>query len=322
MTIKIFFIFLILLIGISTVSTAQQDSSYNGFGGVIFMDSLVVTASRNGFDSEDFIDMIRKDSSFYEAFENIRLKEYLSKNDIRFFDKNQQQIAQLKNTIKQQVKGCYRSMDILNQEVSGNYYKYNKKRRYYTARIYEGIFFTYEPTCHQSGPARPSNMTEKRIEDLKVLIFQPGSAVKVPVVGKKTQIFDKSLQDYYDYSIESKKYKSGIDCYVFSTRLKSGLTKSARQKTIIKNLETYFDKSSFSVVARNYHLYYNGALVDFDVKINIKLTKFDGQYVPEFLHFEGNWDIPFKPKERVWFETTFDYLEDWSLRYFLYKKTF
>lgn len=150
-------------------------------------------------------------------------------------------------------------------------------------------------------------MTEKRIEELKVLIFKPGSIVNVPIVGKKTQIFNESLQPYYNYSIESRKYKSKIDCYVFSTKLKENTTKSTRQKTIIQNLETYFSKDNFSVVARNYDLYYDGTLVDFDVRINIELREHNGQYVPEFLHLEGEWDIPFKSKERVWFETSFDY---------------
>ncbi len=308
MFIKLNYILLMFSFAISISLSAQKDSTYSDFGGVIFMDSLVVTASKNGFDSEDFIDMIQKDSSFYQAFEHIRLLEYKSGTDIRFYDENQQQIAQLQNTILQEVEGCFRTMKILEQEVDGNYYKHNKKPRYYAARIYEGVFFTYEPTCHQSGPKRPSNITEKRIEDLKVLIFKPGSVVNVPLVGKKTQIFDKSLQSYYEYSIKSKRYKSGVDCYVFSTKLKPNLTKNTRQKTIIKSLETYFDKSTFSVVARNYDLYYDGALVELDVKINIELTKHNGQYVPEFLHLEGSWDIPLKAKERLWFETTFDYL--------------
>jgi len=304
------FLFLALIVfALNTTSLkGQEEMNFKDFGGIIYMDSLTVTASRSGFKPADFIEMVKRDSSFYTAFLNIREMEYYSENDIRFFNKKGRQIAGLKNSIRQNVEDNCRTMDILEEQVTGNYYKRNKAKRYYSAKMYEEIFFTPKKVCTQKGTAqKPSSGIKKRIEDLKVLIFKPGSTVDVPIVGKKTQIYDEALLPYYNYTIESKKYKSGTDCYVFSTKLKDNLPRRRKQKTIIKNLETYFDKSTFAVIARNYTLYYNSGFVDFDVQINIELTKSGTKYVPEYLHLEGEWDIPFKPKERVWFETKFVY---------------
>ncbi|MFK7806691.1 MAG: hypothetical protein AB8F74_02720 [Saprospiraceae bacterium] len=291
-------------------ATAQETPDYSDFGGIIYMDSLVVTASRTGFEVKDFMEMVQTDSSFLEAFINIRFLEYRSDNDIRFFNKKKKQVARLKNTIQQNMEGNCRTMDVLEQEITGNYYKRKKKRRYLTAKMYEDIFFTYERTCINLNSGNPPGSTsamQEKIKDLKQLIFQPGSKVDVPIVGKKAQIFDEPLRPYYDYAISSKKYKTGADCYVFSVKWKEDLKKSDRHKTIIKSLETYFDKNTFAVVARNYELYYQGTMVDFDVDITIELTKVGEQYVPEFLYLEGDWDVPFRKKEKVWFETRFYY---------------
>jgi len=304
----LFLINILLIISLIPVrSVAQQDSGYTNFGGIIYMDSLVVTASKTGFNASDFIDMVKDDSSFYQAFENIRLMEYESDNNIRFYEKNGEVSAGLKRKIRQYMDGRCRTMKVLQEEVTGNYYKRNNKSRYYTAKMYERIFFTYERTCHDPGNTNPSSTMDKRIAELKVLIFKPGSYVDVPVIGKKTQIFDESLRPYYNYSITSKKYKSGVDCYVFSTKLKENLSKRTQHKTIITNLETYFDKESFAVIARNYSLFYNGTLVDFDAEINIELTKVGEKYLPELLQFDGVWDIPFNKEESVQFETKFYY---------------
>jgi hypothetical protein len=300
------FAFLLSMLAL-TSGQAQKDSTSSSFGGIVYLDSLVVSATRSGFSTEDFIELVQQDASFYQAFENIRLLAYESDNDIRFFDKKGKETARLNNRIRQNMKGTCRTMDILHQEVTGDYYKRDKSLRYFTANIYESVFFTYQRTCHTNKKRVPETETEKQIEKLKVLIFKPGTAVDVPVVGKKARIFSPALQSCYDYAITSKKYRAETDCYVFSVQWKKNLTKRAQQKTIIRQLETYFDKSTFEVVARSYDLFYNGSLIDFDVRIVIELIKVGGQYLPGHLHLEGEWDIPFNDQERVLFDTKFYY---------------
>ena len=69
--------YLILALFITQTIQAQEDSLPDfDFSRFIYLDSVVITASRSGFDTNEFIDMVRADSSFYEAFERLRFHHY------------------------------------------------------------------------------------------------------------------------------------------------------------------------------------------------------------------------------------------------------
>jgi len=261
----------------------------------IELDSLVVSATRSGFSVEDFVEMVRADESFYQAFQNIRTLSYASENNIKMFDKKLKQKASYHSIIQQYSDGKCRTMDTFQEVISGNFYKRKKKIRYYTAKMYDHLFFTHGKICEaESEDHSGSRGMDKHVAELKKLIFSPGEKAAVPMIGKKTAIFEKKMIQYYDMSITSKKYKSEIDCYVFTAKVKSD---SKEGKTVIKFLETYFDKTTFAVIARNYHLKYNGSLFDFDVKMDIKLKKLGEKYLPEIIKYDGNWDVPTKRPE-------------------------
>ncbi len=135
------------------------------------------------------------------------------------------------------------------------------------------------------------------------MIFQPGRKVEVPLIGKKTAIFDEDMLKYYDFSITSKIYQNKWDCYVFKAAAKP---KYRSGKTVIKYIETYFDKNNFQVVGRNYHLKYDG-LFDFDVKMKIELSKVKEKYVPTFIQYNGQWKIPTKRREVAKFTIHFEF---------------
>lgn len=291
--------FLLLL---SSVSLAQTDSiDFSLYR--IDLDSLVVTATRAGFSVPDFVEMVRKDESFHEAFHNIRTLSYSSENDIKMYGRKSKEKATYYSTIQQTSDGNCRTMATFQETVSGNFYKRKKKIRYYTAKMYDRLFFTHGKICESERKenSKPKGM-EKNVAELKKLIFSPGEKADVPLIGKKTAIFDKNMIQYYDMSITSKKYNSSIDCYVFTAKVKSG---SKEDKTVIKFLETYFDKTTFQVIARNYHLRYNSALFDFDVKMDVKLKKLGNKYLPELIKYDGNWDVPAKKRETSKFTIRF-----------------
>ncbi|NJL74843.1 MAG: hypothetical protein HC892_07215 [Saprospiraceae bacterium] len=283
------------------VPLLSQD--YEPIMSVIHLDSFVVTATRQGFDVKDFIELVQKDESFYQSFRNLRFLSYQSDNDIQFYDKSNQKIATYKSVIVQKTEGFCRTMDILSEDFSGNYFKKKRELRYYTAELYDRLFFTHGEVCESSllQATAPKGM-DKHIEQLKKLIFQPGEKVEVPIVGGKTAIFEPSMMPYYDYSISSKKYQNQIDCYVFSVKVKP---EAKASKTIIKSLETYFDKINFQVIARDYQLVYQGTAFDFNVTMNIKLRKLGKDYVPEYVHYKGYWDIPTQKPEIADFSATF-----------------
>lgn len=307
MKVKITYIFFFLLL--SQVSFSQKDTiEFSSFS--IQLDSLVVTATRKGFDVNDFIKMVQEDESFYRAFRNIRTMSYTSDNDLKMFSKKGKVKASLKNTILQTSDGRCRTMETINPIITGKYYKRKKKIKYYTAKMHDRLFFTYGKVCEseriedQAGFEDSKKLTgmSKHINELKKLIFYPGQKADVPFIGKKTAIFEKKMAKYYDFSISSKAYQSGIDCYVFLAKVKEGTKKD---KTVIKYMETFFDKKTFQVIARNYHLAHSGAMFDFDVKMDISLKTVGEKYVPEKIIYDGQWDIPFNKPEISKFKISF-----------------
>ena len=106
---------------------------------------------------------------------------------------------------------------------------------------------------------------------------------------------------YYNYAIRSKPYQDQRDCYVFTAEVKPEFQTRKEDKTVIKFLETYFDKETFQVVARRYQLQYFGLAFDFDVTMEIELqqVQVDGvnKYLPQKVIYNGWWDIPARKPE-------------------------
>lgn len=297
--------------GFGQSDTTEYD--FGDFGGIIYLDSLVVTASRSGFDVDDFIQIVQEDESFYRAFRNLRFLSYSAKNEIKMFDKKKRPIASYYSITQQQVDGPCRSMATFEEMVSGKFYKKKRKYRYYTAKMYDRLFFTHQPTC-ESTEEQPKEQSSKgmskHVAELKKLIFQPGSKADIPLIGKKTAIFDPQMAAYYDFSISSKTYKGNQDCYVFTAVVKPEYQERKKDKTVIKFLETYFDKENFQVIARNYQLAYQSSLFDFDVTMGIELKKLQDQYAPVFISYDGQWDVPGKKPEICQFEVNFSHFKE------------
>ena len=78
---------------------SQQQLSPSDIAAIVTLDSFEVTASREGFNVTDFIEMVRNDRSFYEAFRNLRFVAYSAENDIQFYNRKGASIASLKSTI-------------------------------------------------------------------------------------------------------------------------------------------------------------------------------------------------------------------------------
>ncbi len=293
----------LLMMSAATLLRAQEveiDTAYKGVAAVVFLDSFVVTATRHGFDVEEFIRLVMEDKSFYQAFHNLRFIDYSAKNEMTFYNKKGGQKASYSSVTRQTATGLCRTMEVLEETSSGNFYKRKGQYKYYTARMFDRIFFTHGTACEEDRAPKiedeDARGIEKHIYELKRLMFQPGQEVNVPFIGSKTAIFDEQLAPYYDYAITSATF-AGKDCYLFTASVKPEFTDHKVDKTIIKHMETYFEKSTFQVVGRNYHMFYRGALFDFDVAMRVLLKKVNGQYLPTKIEYQGSWNIPTKKPE-------------------------
>lgn len=285
---------------------AQDTALYKGM--TVNLDEVVVAAKRIGFDVNSFIKRVEEDTTFYRAFKNLRLIGFTADNDIRVYDKKGAVKASLKSQTRQAMQGRCRSMQVLHEDVNGDFYTRKGNYNYYTAELYANLFFTKGTVCvDESGnsPERSSGNLEKHKAQLKQLIFNPGKPVRgVPIVGHKVAIFDRDVMRFYDFFITSQEHM-GVPCYVFAARVKKDLGSIARADVVINELVTYFNKDNFEIVGRKYSLSYKTLLFDFDVRMNVEMTKQHGLLIPALVTYNGTWNVPFKKRETAMFIAKF-----------------
>jgi hypothetical protein len=134
-----------------------------------------------------------------------------------------------------------------------------------------------------------------------MLFFNPGKKINgLPFIGSKTAIFDNSMADKYDMNIDMEDHNK-TSCYVFRIKaVKSGV--------VIDEMTTWFNDKTFEIVARNYSLSYDAGVYDFDVQMQVEMTKAGNILVPALIRYVGNWKAIFKKRERgIFTATLFDF---------------
>ena len=130
-----------------------------------------------------------------------------------------------------------------------------------------------------------------------MMFFNPGKKIPgIPFIGDKIDIFDPSISRYYDFSIDMEEMNCQL-CYVFKILPKKDIG-SARNRIVFDNITTWFNSNSMEIEARNYDLSYNTPAYDFDVHMEVKMTRFQDLLVPGLIVYNGNWKVAFKKRER------------------------
>ena len=293
---------------ISVRSLAQDTTGMEALGKETVMSEVVI---RSGFDVAGFLQRVKNDTTFYKAFRTLHILGFTSLNDIKMVDKEGKIQASLFSRTKQKRESGCRTMEVLEQKTTGDMYKHNELN-YYTAQLYAGLFFTNGKVCGENNVVagiernvRSKSGLEKHKEQLKMLFFNPGKKIPgIPFIGDKIDIFDPSISRYYDFSIDMDEM-SGQQCYVFRIIPKADID---RDNIVFDNITTWFNAKTMEIVARNYDLSYDTPAYDFNVHMEVKMTKFQGLLVPELLTYNGNWKVAFKKRERgIFTATIFDF---------------
>jgi len=303
----------ILFAAITFSSSAQQEDSLDN-DRISKMVSLSEVVMRSDINVAKFIERVKNDTTFYKAFRTLHIIDFTSLNDIRLLDKKGSLKASLHSKTKQKVAAGCRTMEILEENTTGNFYDDNKNYNYYTAELYAGLFFTKDKICGENNIVKgielsPRNKSgiEKHKEQLKMLFFNPGKKIPgIPFIGDKINIFDPDVARFYDFSIDYGD-NEGESCYIFSIKAKENLTPEEKDNIVIDDMITWFNVKTMEVVARNYDLSYNTPVYDFDVHMEVQMTKFGNYLVPKILRYKGNWDVAFKKRERGEFTATLIY---------------
>jgi hypothetical protein len=258
-----------------------------------------------------FIERIKNDTSFYKAFRNLHILQFTAINDIRMNNSNGEAKATLHSKTKQLRNNNCRTMQILEENVTGDFYDDNSNYNYYTAQMYASLFFTKDSVCGENNIVLGTDFStsgksgmEKHKEQLKKLFFNPGKKINgLPFISNKTGIFDDDMADKYDMSIDFDIYNN-TNCYIFKQTVKP----NSKDGVVVDEMTTWFDEKNYEVLGRNYSLSYSAGVYDFKVQMEVVLTRFGTYLVPSLLRYTGNWKAIFKPRERgVFTATLFDF---------------
>lgn len=299
-----YFVILSLLCFVET--KAQQIPRFNPDTiKTITLDSVVNIRAKR-LNIETFIDAIINDTSFYQAFRNMKKYTFIAENRVFTYDKKNQVDGRIYRKIRHNNDGPYR-MEYLVKEDNGKVYKKNGKYQLYTVEMFDYIFMNayntdFVPNSAPSTGKGKKSTNEGYKDKLKTLIFNPGRPIKgIPFIGSKTEIFTANMRQYYDYTFHSGTYLDSIPVYRFKVSVKPDLSKWTKDGIMIKELVTIFDKRNFEILGRYVDMKYSNMLFDFDVQMNIEMSYFDEVKLPTKITYQGNWDYPFKKEERASF---------------------
>lgn len=285
---------------------AQQLDTGSAFTHPIQLDSFVV---RSGFDINKFIQRVRTDTTFYKAIRSMHLVPYKSVNKVKIYNSDGQAIAGQYSQTTQIREGNCRRIKVDTVHTNGKYYKRNGEPDYYTVSLFENLFYTKDTVCNEDDIVAgklvlaDGSKMEKNKYRLKQLLFNPGARISgIPFMADRQSIFDPDEAKNYNFRVTLEEYE-GQPAYVFSITPAPGHEKDV----IYDRLITWFRKSDYSILARNYSLSYHTLVYDFDVDMQLRMTERSGKLYPTYMYYRGNWHVFSQKRERVNFEVSVSY---------------
>lgn len=290
---------------IVSTSFAQRIKRFNPDTLITYVgDPVSVNSTR--ISNETFINLILRDTSFYEAFHNMKRYSFTAENSIYEYDKKNKVEGKIYRKVYHNARNPSRAQ-ILAKSDSGKIYKKNGKYELYTVEMFDYIF----TNAYNSGFAPPSPVAGKKKganesykDKLKTLIFSPGRPIKgLPFIGNKTELFSANMRQYYNYAYYSGTYLDSIPVYRFRVTVKPELSNWTKDGIMIRELTTIFDKRNMQILGRYIDMKWDNLAFDFDIQMNIELGYFDNPaaLLPTKITYQGDWDYVFHQTERASF---------------------
>jgi len=270
----------------------------------------------NNMDYLSILRRIKNDTTFYKAFRNLHIIEFSSYNDVRILNKKDEgtKASWYSKTIQHRQNGC-RTTEIAEQQTTDNFFDKKGNYNYTTGEMYASIFLTKGQVCGEDNTVTGRSFNTsgksgiaKHIEQLKMLFFNPGKKIPgIPFIGDKLDLYDDRAHKLYDYQLQFIDYK-GSFAYVFTIKPIEDLSAFRKDDIVVDEMTTWFDYKTLEVLARNYVLSYNAGVYDFDVNMQVEMTRVGDLLVPQTLRYKGNFGVVFKKRERGEFTATlFDF---------------
>ena len=273
------------------------------------LDSVMITAVKDGFSVDEFIHYVKTDTTFYQGFKNLRYYNHDFHSELKVLKGNGDIVGSLYREGKYSISNNLLTVSVDSSYSDGKMYNRKGKYRYYTPEFFDEIFFpkdTISVTKNaRSGKKEIIDENEQNEEDAKTIVFSIGSGNVEAGNSKKKKklaVFDIDMQQYYDYLISQEVFQDSIECYSFTVRMKEGLDKKDEEQVLIRELVSYFDKKTFNVMFRKYVMTYRYWLIDLDVTVEVFMDYELDVLIPSYIHYDGYWDIPFSKPEYAEFK--------------------
>lgn len=184
---------IVLLLLAGPAFAQKTDSSILVGSKIITLSELVVN---NKLNVPAFIERIKNDSTFYKAFRNLHIIGFTAINDIRMNNKDGTPKATLRSKTKQIRANNCRTMQTLEETVTGDMYDDNRQFNYYTAQMYASLFFTKDSICNEDNivtgrefSTKGKKGLEKNKEQLKMLFLTPVNELAVCLLSAIKRLF-------------------------------------------------------------------------------------------------------------------------------------
>jgi hypothetical protein len=287
-------------------------SSYSQDGVVqsVMLDSVMISAVKDGFSVEEFIHYVKTDTTFFKGFKNLRYYPHDYNSELTVFNMKKEKVGFLYRSGQYEIENNWLSVRIDSSYDEGKIFNRRGDYRYYTPEFFDYVFFPKDSIkvskySSKKDDDKADTKNDKNEQDARVVVFNPGSIEVEKNTGngkKKLAIFDISMQKYYDYIISQKTYKDSIECYEFTCKMKENLSKKEQDEVLIRELVSYFDKDNFSVLYRKYAMNYDYWIFNLSVVVEVEMGYSNNVLVPKYIYYDGYWDLPFKKAEVATFK--------------------
>ena len=270
---------------------------------------VVVRGRAPGLDLEGFMQHVKTDTSFLHAFLNMRYWPHTVESGLIVRNKGEKDKATLYRKGRLLRNGRQAELLVDSAAEGGKLRARNGDMRYLTAELYDDLFWpsgTWPAdnsiAAYERGRGGKGRV-EKYKDELKQFMFNPGHELaSVPFIGGKLALFDERMAPLYDFTI-AQEYRNGRPCWQFSAVAKDSINgkRADDDATVIKRMRTWFDQGTMQVIAREYRIAHAALVLDFDISIQVDNTVVNGELVPTFVRYDGDWDIPLHKREVVGF---------------------
>ena len=108
---------------------------------MIFLDDIEISEENNGFSVEEFIEYVKKDTTFYMGFKNLRYYTHNFSSELNIFNKNDIAIGILRKSGLHFSNGKQAWIELDSIFDSGKIFKRNGDYKFYTPEAFDEVFF-------------------------------------------------------------------------------------------------------------------------------------------------------------------------------------